>query len=568
MQKLFPFLKWVKSYEKSFLPGDLSAGLTVGVMLIPQGMAYALLAGLPPIYGLYASTIPLIIYALFGTSRHLAIGPVAIVALLISSGVSSLAAQGTAEYILLAILLALLVGLIQFMMGIFKLGFLINFLSHPVISGFTSAAAIIIGLSQLKHILGLNIENGKFYEIINSIGSQVQNIHIATLVIGLASIFLLIIFKKISGRIPGALLAVILGISMVYFCGLQEEGVRIIKDVPSGFPSFSIPVINLESILKLTPIAFAIAFVGFIESIAIAKAIQSKHKNYKIDPNQELIGLGIANIVGSFFKSFPVTGGFSRTAVNDQAGARTGLASVISAILVITTLLFLTSYFFYLPYAVLGAIIIVAVIGLIDIKEALHLWQNDKKDFVVFMVTALSTLILGIEEGITVGVVLSLIILIYKSSNPHIAELGLVPDSEEFRNVNRFSDLITYQNILVIRFDGQIFFANGSALHQFIQKKIEEKPQLEFLVLDFSAVTNLDSSAVHLVQDIIEELTKGGIKVIFSNVKGPVRDILKKNRIMKDENKDSFYLSNYQVFRDIIFKERKDYTKYVTQTKK
>ncbi|MBT8232305.1 MAG: sulfate permease, partial [Bacteroidia bacterium] len=457
MKQFLPFLDWSKSYTKQNLNGDISAGLTVGVMLIPQGMAYAMLAGLPPIYGLYASTIPLIVYALLGTSRQLAVGPVAMVALLISSGVGALAETGSSEFIALAILLALMVGVIQLAMGVFRLGFLVNFLSHPVIAGFTSAAAIIIGFSQIKHILGLQIPRGKVHETIVNIFNNIADINGITVAIGVGAIAILVIIKKVNKRIPGPLIIVVLGMSIVYFLGLQNQGVSIIKDVPGGLPAFGIPQIELNSLISLLPIALTISFVGFMESIAVAKAIQAKHKDYKVVPNQELIALGMSNILGSFFKAFPVTGGFSRTAVNDQAGAKTGLASIFSALLIIITLLFLTKYFYFLPNAVLGAIIIVAVYGLIDFAEAKHLWANDRKDFWVFMTTALVTLALGIEEGILTGVVLSIGMLVFKVSYPHIAELGRVPNSDEYRNVNRFDNLHLNEDMLIVRFDAQLY---------------------------------------------------------------------------------------------------------------
>jgi SulP family sulfate permease len=305
MKQYFPITNWIKDYSKTWLSGDLSAGLTVGVMLIPQGMAYAMLAGLPPIYGLYASTIPLLIYAIFGTSRQLAVGPVAMVALLISSGVGSLAAVGSDEYIQLAILLALMVGMLQFFMGVFKLGFLVNFLSHPVIAGFTSAAALIIGFSQMKHLLGIQIPRGKVHETILNIFQNINEVNLPTLGIGLGAIIILVLSKKINKKIPGPLVVVLLGMLTVTGLGLTETGVKVIKDVPGGLPSFGIPQVEGGALIALLPIALTISFVGFMESIAVAKAIQAKHKNYEIVPNQELIGLGIANIIGSFFKGLP-----------------------------------------------------------------------------------------------------------------------------------------------------------------------------------------------------------------------------------------------------------------------
>ncbi|MFK7906811.1 MAG: SulP family inorganic anion transporter, partial [Chitinophagales bacterium] len=523
MKKYFPFLDWMLNYKKADLSGDLTAGLTVGVMLIPQGMAYSMLAGLPPIYGLYASTIPLIIYALFGTSRQLAVGPVAMVALLISSGVGGLAELGSAEFISLAILLALMVGIIQFSMGVFRLGFVVNFLSHPVIAGFTSAAALIIGFSQLKHLLGISIPRGKVRETLMNVAQSLDQINMPTLMIGVLAIVILLAIKKINRRIPGPLVVVVLGIAAVLGFNLAEEGVKIVRDVPSGLPVFDIPEWDMVSLKALLPTALTISFVGFMESIAVAKAIQSKHKNYEIVSNQELIGLGLANIFGAFFKAFPTTGGFSRTAVNDQAGAKTGLASIISAVLIVITLLFLTPYFYYLPNAVLAAIIMVAVFGLIDFKEAKHLWQIDKRDFVLFMVTAVGTLILGIEEGILLGAALSILVVIYQVSNPHIAELGKVPGTEQFRNVNRFDNLLQDDEILIVRFDAQLYFANLDYFKEHLQQMEAKKPQLKYVILDAKAISSLDSSAVHVLHDLIENYESRDIKLYIANAIGPVR---------------------------------------------
>jgi SulP family sulfate permease len=565
MKKYFPSLEWIKNYKKADFTGDLSAGLTVGVMLIPQGMAYSMLAGLPPIYGLYASTIPLLIYALLGTSRQLAVGPVAMVALLISSGVGALAELGSAEFISYAILLALMVGIIQFSMGLFRLGFLVNFLSHPVIAGFTSAAAIIIGFSQLKHLFGISIPGGKVHETILGLVDGFQDINFPTLIIGAGAIVTLVVVKKIHKKIPGPLIVVVLGMALVYFLGLHEQGVKIVKDVPGGLPAFGIPVISGHVLSSLLPIALTIAFVGFMESIAVAKAIQAKHKDYKVVPNQELIGLGMANIVGSFFKAFPVTGGFSRTAVNDQAGAKTGLASVISALLIIITLLFLTKYFYFLPNAVLAAIIMVAVYGLIDYKEGIHLWKHDKKDFWVFIVTAISTLALGIEEGILVGVVLSIAMLVYKVSYPHIAELGRVPNSREYRNINRFDNLETYDDVLIVRFDDQLFFANANSLKDYIIGKIDNKPQIEHVVLEASAISHLDSSAIHMIRDLVDEIHTGNRELYLTNVKGPVRDTLAENGILNENNVKHYYLSTRDAIKDIKLNQGHDFEKYVAQ---
>jgi SulP family sulfate permease len=543
LKQYMPFLSWMVPYKKEFLAGDLSAGLTVGVMLIPQGMAYSMLAGLPPIYGLYASTIPLIIYALFGTSRQLAVGPSAMVALLTSTGVGALAVLGSSEFVAMAILLAMLVGIIQLAMGVFRLGFVVNFLSHPVIAGFTSAAAVIIGLSQLKYLLGIQIPRGS---VTNTVLHAIQNfdqVNLPTLTIGLLAIGILVIFKKINKKIPAALIVVVLSMVVVYFFELHVHGVRIVRDVPVGLPAFGVPSFSWSTINHLIPTALAISFIGFIESIAVAKAIHAKHKNYDIVPNQELIGLGLANIFGSLFKAFPVTGGFARSAVNDQAGARTGMASIISALLIVITLLFLTSYFYYLPNAVLAAIIMVAVVGLIDIKEAKHLLHTDRRDFLLFLVTGIGTLFLGIEEGIVIGVVLSMAMVIYRVSYPHIAELGRIPNSVQYRNINRFENLDTARDILILRFDAQLYFANANYFKDFISDKLDQNEHVKHIILHAGSINSIDSSALHMLHDVMSDIEARDIKMYFVEVTGPIRDILNKTGFTSLLGAERFFLN-------------------------
>lgn len=546
--KLIPSVEWIKNYDKKWLSGDISAGLTVGVMLIPQGMAYSMLAGLPPIYGLYAVTIPLIIYALLGTSRQLAVGPVAMVSLLIASGVGQISEAGSDEYIALSILLAFLVGSIQLSMGAFRLGFLVNFLSHPVIAGFTSSAAIIIGFSQFKHLLGVKISGEKFSEIFMQLIKEAGNIHIPTLIIGVASVILLLLVKRVNKKIPGPLVVVLLGIIVVYLGSLTNQGVKIVGDIPGGLPSFHIFSMNWDSIQTLLPTAFTIAFVGFMESIAVAKAIQARHKDYKLDANQELKALGIANIAGSFFKSFPVTGGFSRTAVNDQAGAKTGFASIISASLIIITLLFLTSYFYYLPNAVLAAIIIVAVYGLIDFKEARYLWKTDRTDFFLFISAAIGTLVLGIEEGIILGVILSLALLIFRVSYPHYSQLGLINNGREFINVLRDKNAKIDNKIVIMRFDAQLFFANINYFKEKVELLIGERKQPEFFILDARPVSTVDSTAIHALHELIDELKSNGITFMIANVIGPVRDKLGSSGITDQIGKEKCFSSLFDAY--------------------
>ena len=540
-----PIFNWIREYNKSSLKGDLSAGLTVGVMLIPQGMAYAMIAGLPPIYGLYASTIPLIVYALLGTSRQLAVGPVAMVSLLTASGVGLLAAGGSAEYVSLAILLALMVGLIQFALGVSRLGFLVNFLSHPVISGFTSAAALIIGLSQLKHLLGIPIaRTHHVHEIIISAFRQLADVHLPTLAIGLGGMVLIMLARRIHKLIPGPLLAVVFGILVVWLASLNQAGVNIVGEVPSGLPSFSMPSLNWEHWQALLPTALAIALVSFMESIAVAKAIQNKHKDYKVDANQELLALGSANIVGSLFQSYPTTGGFSRTAVNDQAGARTGMSSIISALLIVLTLMFLTSWFYYLPKAILASVIMVAVFGLIDYKEALHLWKVHRGDFWMLLITFIATLALGIEKGIGLGVLMSIGMIIYRSTRPHIAELGQIEGTNYYRNIHRFDDVIVRDNILIVRFDASLYFANIAHFQETIDTLREERGEkLKAIVLNFDSVNNIDSSALHGLISLDQNLRSEGLIVVYTCIKGPVRDRLDKAGFTHKIGDQYFFLS-------------------------
>ena len=545
ISQFIPALEWMHNYKSDKFKGDLSAGLTVGVMLIPQGMAYAMIAGLPPIYGLYASTIPLFIYALLGTSRQLAVGPVAMVSLLTAAGIGTMAEGGTETYIALAIALAFIVGAIQFLLGIFRLGFLVNFLSHPVISGFTSAAALIIGLSQLKHLLGVELARSHYvHEIVIQAAQKFGEVNLATFAIGFVGIVLIMGVKKINKSIPGPLLAVVFGILAVWGLGMTEYGVKIVGEVPQGLPSLGIPSLGAGTIQQLLPVALAISLVSFMESIAVAKAIQAKHKNYKVEPNQELIALGLSNVGGAFLQSYPVTGGFSRTAVNDQAGAKTGMASIISGLLIVLTLLFLTPLFYYLPKAILASVIMVAVFGLIDVKEAVHLWRADRSDFWMLIITFVATLTLGIEQGIGIGVILSLAMIIFRSTRPHMAELGKVPGTIFYRNVHRFKQLEHRKDILIVRFDAQLYFANIGFFKEKLEEMIAGKGNdLKALIINAESINSMDSSAIHAVEDLVENFREKGLQVIFTGVIGPVRDTMAKGNLLKKIGEQHFFMS-------------------------
>lgn len=551
LKKFIPALEWIPNYKSSDLSGDLSAGLIVAIMLIPQGMAYAMLAGLPPVIGLYASTIPLLIYALFGTSRQLAVGPVAMVSLLVLTGVSTLAEPGTEEFISLVLLLMLMIGVIQFLMGVFRLGFLVNFLSHAVISAFTSAAAIVIGLSQLKHLLGVKLEAGKdvFKLIFESI-VRVSEINTITLSIGLVSILILIFMKKYVKKIPGPLIVVVLSIFVVYGLKLESYGVKIVGQVPSGLPSVSLPSINSSALIALFPIAVTISLIGFMESIAMAKAIAAKEK-YKVVANKELIGLGLANIGGSFFSAYPVTGGFSRSAVNYQSGAKTPLASVITAVLILLTLLFFTGLFYYLPNAVLAAIIMVAVYGLIDVKEVKYLFKVRSLDGWTWVITFVATLVIGIEQGILVGAGFSLIVFIGRSAYPHVAELGFLKEENVYRNIKRYPGALVDQEVIIFRFDAPLYFANMTFFETKLSERIVEKPKTKWVILDFSGVNSIDAVALHSLKDLIQTYNEAKIKFLFSGVKGPVLDLMKKAGFTEKPTNKISYFSIEQALKEI-----------------
>lgn len=544
MKNFIPLLSWLPHYDRANLRGDLSAGLTVGVMLIPQGMAYAMLAGLPPIYGLYASLVPLLLYALFGTSRQLAVGPVAMVALMVAAGVGTIAEPGTDAYIAYAILLAFMIGMIQLSMGILRMGFLVNFLSHPVITGFTSAAAIIIAFSQLQHLLGIPLpQTNQIHEIVSLAIREIGAVNIPTLLLGSASIACILLLKKWKKNFPAQLFVVVLGILIVWLFGLDEKGVRIVGEVPDGLPAFTKIDIDVDSMHALLPIALAISLVSFMESIAVAKAMAQRHRNYKLDSNQELIGLGAANLGGAFFQSFPVTGGFSRTAVNDQAGAKTGLAAIISAALIGITLLFLTPLFSNLPNAILAAIILVAVFGLIDTKEMKFLWHTRREDFAMFAVTFFATLLIGIEEGIATGVVLSLVMVVYRSTRPHVAVLGRLPGTNTYRNIKRFPQVIQHDDLLIIRFDSQLYFANVEYFKEILQRLEEEKEaQLKSVIIDAASMSSIDASGIHALKEMIDDYKKRGITLYLIGVIGPVRDLLKRADITHNLGEEHFFL--------------------------
>ncbi|MAJ37882.1 MAG: sodium-independent anion transporter [Flavobacteriaceae bacterium] len=550
IKRLFPILEWLPEYNQSKFYGDLSAGLTVGVMLIPQGMAYAMIAGLPPIFGLYAAFIPQLIYALMGTSGKLGVGPVAMDSLLVASGLGALSLSGIDQYIQMAVFLALFMGGIQVFMGLVKMGFLVNFLSKPVINGFTSAAAIIIGLSQLKHLLGTEIaRSNQLQHLLYNAYLTIDEIHFGTLLIGLSGILGILLLNKISPKIPAALVITILAILVVWGFGMDETGVKIVSNIPSGLPELKLPSeYVLSNMNELFPIALTLSLVAFMEAISVAKAVEDEQSNLSLRPNQELIALGFANIVGSLFQSYPTTGGFSRTAVNNQLGASTPMSLIISAAIVGASLFFLTPLFYYLPNAVLAAIIMVAVAGLIDLKYPKRLWNYRKDEFGLLAFTFIVTLTVGITQGILFGILLSLLLMVYRTAQPHYAVLGNIKGSKYYRNINRFKEDVNEDTeVLIFRFDAQLYFGNKDFFKSELSSQIESKKEsLKSIIINAESINYIDSSGVFMLDKFIAKLQKQGYKVYLAGAIGPVRDIIKNSGLEERIGSNFLFENTYE----------------------
>ena len=544
-KQYFPVIQWASSYQKGWLKPDFFAGLTVGFMLVPQGIAYAMIAGLPPIYGLYTALIPLLVYAVLGTSRQLSAGPVAMDSLIVGAGVSTLATVGSEHFVILAITLAFFVGFFQILFGLFRLGFLVNFLSRPVISGFTSGSAIIIAFNQIGNLLGIPGGRGnQIHLLLLELFKEVGKVHWITALIGIVSTVLLFLSKKYLPKFPTALAIVIFGIILVYALKLHNMGVVVIGEIPQGLPHFQLPAVNRENFDALSSMALTLALIGFMEAISVAKTMESKHNDHRISANQELVALGFGNLIGSFFQTYPSSAGLSRTAVNDQAGGKTQLSGVISALVVGLTLLFLTPIFFYLPKAVLAAIIIFAAYGLLDFKVPRKLLTFNRLDLIILNVTLLITIILGIKEGILTGIIISIAMLIFKATKPHIAVLGKVPNTNFYRNIERFDDLIIEKEILIVRLDAQLYFVNTSyfkdKVYEFARLKGDD---LKLVILVFDSINNLDSSAIYVLDEIHNYFSEKGIKIVLTGIKGPVRDALAKSGLIKKIKYDHCFMN-------------------------
>ncbi|MEO9484615.1 MAG: solute carrier family 26 protein [Ekhidna sp.] len=567
LKNLLPILQWLPGYRRESLNGDLFAGITVGVMLIPQGMAYALIAGLPPVYGLYASIVPQIIYAILGTSRQLSVAPVAMDSLLVAAGVSVLATEGTETYVAFAIMLAFFMGAFQLLLGTLRLGFITNLLSKPVISGFTSAAALIIGFNQFKYLLGTDIEkSNRFYEVVINSINELSGVHFITLLMGVGGIVLIKALKRANKNIPGALLAVVAGILLVYLLDLDQKGVSIVQAIPQGLPVFRVPDFSLGQFNQVLPLAFTISVVAFMEAYSVAKAVEAKKKDHKVNSNQELLGLGAANLIGSLFQSFPVTGGFSRTAVNHQAGANTPLSSLISAAIVALTLIFLTPLFYYLPHAILAAVILVAVSSLFDYDYMKKLWKNSRKEFLVLLFTFLVTLNIGMVIGIVTGIILSITLFLYRAANPHIARLGRIKDHHEFRNVTRFHELETWNELAILRIDAPLSFINIQGISEYIRRLVDGEEGINEIIIDAGPVSHLDATAAEGLHDLLNDLNQKGVRLVLCDVIGPVRDTMEQNGLTKFIGKENLFLNLSDAVANALRNTKDPHKKMTLQT--
>lgn len=542
MVDIFPITHWLQHYQRSTFISDLMAGIIVAIMLVPQGMAYAFLAGLPPQYGLYASILPLMLYALLGSSRSLAVGPVAIASLMVGSTIGQFAEQGTDAYINAAVNLSLLVGVILLVLRALNLGSIVNYMSHSVISGFTSAAALLIAISQIKNFSGLDIPRSTpIWETFSYLFSHLSSVNAITLIVGLTSLLVLWITKgKLccwleAMHVPtwvaqpvckaGPMFAVLVGSIMVWGGDLDiTSGVATVGLIPTGLPDLFTIKLDLALWQDLFMPALLIALIGFLESVSVGTVLASKRRE-RIDPSKELIALGIANLGSAISGTYPVAGGFGRSMVNHSAGAQTTVASLISAFLVLLSLLFLTPLFYYLPKATLGAVIIMAVIPLIDFSSFRQCWKFNKADALTLLATFILVLLLGVELGILCGIGISIALLLYRSSQPHIAVVGRVGDSEHFRNIERH-DVTTYNNTLALRIDESLYFANTRYVEEYILKQCADHPNMQHIVLICNAVNFIDASALETLENLVLKLRDEGITLHLAEVKGPMMDQL------------------------------------------
>jgi SulP family sulfate permease len=509
---------------------NLQAGTTTAVVLIPQGMAYALVAGLAPIHGLYASLLPLVVYAFLGRSRELAVGPGALDTLLVGASLASLAFVTPETHAAYAALLAVMVGVIQLTLGALRAGFLVNFLSAPVLSGFTSAAAITIAIAQFGNLLGFKLEATPYtHELVVQIADKLALTHLPTAIVGLVAIVLLVLGKKKTPRAPYALVVVALTTLASSLLSLPGSGVAIVGAIPEGFPVPTLPDVPLtaDTVLALLPTALTIAFVGYLTMITIAKLFAEKNR-YDIDPDRELIASGGANLIAGLTRGFPVSASFSRSAVHAQAGATSRFALLVSASWIALTLLLLTGLLHDLPKATLAAVIITAVYGLIDFKSFARLRRVKPIDALTLAVTFVATLSVGIETGVLIGVATSLVVFLVESTRPHAAILGRIGESPDFRNIKNHPEAITYPGLLIVRIDAQFYFGNVTFLKDFLKRVERESAHpVECIILEACSFTQLDSSAESALSAIIDDYTRRGVTFMFASVKVPVLKVMK-----------------------------------------
>ncbi len=554
-----PILEWGRRYDRDTLVSDLVAAIIVTMMLIPQSLAYALLAGLPPEIGLYASVAPLLLYAVFGTSRVLAVGPVAVVSLMTAAAIGEHAVAGSPQYWAVAITLAFLSGVMLLIMGVLRLGFLANFLSHPVISGFISASGLLIAASQLKTLMGVKAEGHNVIDLAQALISQLPNIHVLTLVVGvLATAFLfwvrkglkpLLIRVGLNARLAdvlakaGPVAAIAVTALLAWILDWKGQGLRLVGSVPQGLPPLTLPLWDLALWQSLAMPALLISVVGFVESVSVGQTLAAKRRQ-RIEPNQELVALGASNLSAAFTGGFPVTGGFARSVVNFDAGAQTPAAGVYTALGITLASLFLTPALYFLPQATLSATIIVAVLSLVDLGMLKRTWAYSRTDFLAALATLLMTLVQGVEVGLVVGVAVSLVLFLYRTSRPHIAEVGQVPGTEHFRNVLRHH-VATSPRLVSLRVDESLYFANARALEDRINDLVAERPALKHVVLQCSAINDIDASALESLEAIDHRLRDAGLRLHLSEVKGPVMDRLQATEFVARLS-GKIYLSHYQ----------------------
>jgi SulP family sulfate permease len=523
---------------------NFQAGTTTAILLIPQSMAYALVAGVPPVYGLYASLLPLVVYALLGRSRELALGPGALDTLLIGVTIGSLSMASNPNAATVAAVIAFQVAIIQIVLGLLRGGFLINFLSKPVISGFTSAAALTIAISQVKHLLGMDIDrSSRFYEEFWQLVTHVEEIHLMTAMIGIGSLCFIAMAKRIKKSFPNALAVVILATIVGAILKVDQNQVSVLGAIPQGLPQFGFVWVTQELFVTLLPSSMAIAAVGYLTTISIARTFADRSR-YDIAPNRELIALGASNFVASFSQGFPVSASFSRSAVHAEAGSTSPYSLVVVAAWIFLTLLFLTEYLYYLPTATLAAIIILAVLGLIDFTLVKHLRKTKQSDMWLLLLTFFSTLIVGIVEGILIGVVFSLGLFLYLTTRPHTAILGRVGNTADFRNLKHYPEATTYTGVIIIRIDAQFYFGNVSFLKTLLKKLEMESPfPLKTIIIEACSIAQLDSSADSVLHDIADDFKERNIELKFASVKVPVLRVMKASGLYDKIEERNFFMN-------------------------